>query len=83
MHTNLRSAKLLKFRASMVHHVRIYILIIYSLACKNDNIDILELVPVDLGNISLTFKHSFHTRESKQDTFAFLCIGCYCQINLI
>ena len=59
----------------MAHHLRTYILIIYSLACKNDNIDILELVPVDLGNISLTFKHSLHTRESQHDTFAFLCIG--------
>jgi hypothetical protein len=60
MHTNLRSAKLLKFRASMVHHVRIYILIINSLACENDNIDILELVTVDLGIFSLTLQQSLN-----------------------
>ena len=72
MHTNLGSAKLLKLIASLVHHVRTYILIIYSLACKNDNIDILELVPVDLGIISLTFKPSTHFIPEKANTIPLL-----------
>jgi hypothetical protein len=76
MHTNLGSAKLLKLRASLAHHVRIYILIIYSLACENDNIDILELVPVDLGVISLTFKHTLYTIPERKQT-RYLCFPLF------